>query len=240
MSLKKPRRRFVKLLVLDVEGTIFDIPVRLPGTTIASTIWQGIAHALGPSAIEREIETHRLWEEGKYRSYLDWMQDTIRIHQEFGLTRSQFFGLINAAQYSDGARETLPHLNRDSYTPVLISGGFRELTRRAQVDLNIWHAFAACEYLFGSDGRVSGFNLLPCDFEGKIDFIRLMLREYGLTNDDWVFVGDGTNDIPIAREAPISIGFRPHPHLGSKVTHTIQTFTDLPSLLPNFSTEYAI
>ena len=71
----------MKLLVLDVEGTLFKTSVRLPGTTIDSTIWQGIANALGADAIEAEIQTHRNWHEGKYKSYLDWMADTITIHQ---------------------------------------------------------------------------------------------------------------------------------------------------------------
>jgi phosphoserine phosphatase len=221
----------VKLLVLDVEGTIFESAVKLPGTNISSTIWQGIAHALGPEAIEREVATHALWEKSAYKSYLEWMEDTIRIHQEFRLRKDQFFALIDAAQYSEGVTAVLPQINRDKFTPLLISGGFRELARRAQADFAIRHAFAACEYIFGSEGEISGYNLLPCDFEGKIDFIRLMLRELRLGPQDWVFVGDGVNDVPIACAAPLSVGFRPHPKLSTVTTYSIESFRELPALL---------
>ena len=98
-------------------------------------------------------------------------------------------------------------------------------------DLGISHAFAACEYLFGNDGRVRSYNLLPCDFEGKIDFIRLMLREYRLERDDWIFVGDGANDAPIAKAAPVSIGYRPHPELERVVDFSIQEFSELLRIL---------
>ena len=48
----------MKLLVLDIEGTIFKTKVRLPGTSLDSTVWQGIAYALGPEAVQAEVETH--------------------------------------------------------------------------------------------------------------------------------------------------------------------------------------
>lgn len=221
----------MKLLVLDVEGTIFQTGVHLLGTSIDSTIWQGIAHALGPDAVREEVETHKRWESGHYRSYLDWMKDTISIHRRHGLSRKLFQQLISSAQYNVGVMDTMSQVDRSEYEPILISGGFRELTTRAQRDLKIYHAFVACEYLFGKDGILESYNLLPCDFKGKIDFIRLMLQEYGLDSDDWFFVGDGANDVPIAKSAPVSVGYRPHSELRKVVTYVIDDFHELLGIL---------
>jgi hypothetical protein len=80
----------MKLLVFDVEGTLFQTLIRLPGTDIDSTIWQGIAHRLGESAIREEVATHGRWSRGEYRNYLEWMKDTILIHQKYGLTGAMF------------------------------------------------------------------------------------------------------------------------------------------------------
>jgi phosphoserine phosphatase len=113
----------------------------------------------------------------------------------------------------------------------LISGGFRELSARAQKDFKILHAFSACEYLFGKDGTLESYNLLPCDFEGKIGFINLMLNEYGLDPNDWLFVGDGANDVPIAKIAPTSVGYRAHPALKKAAKYTIQEFHELLNIL---------
>jgi len=221
----------LKLLVLDIEGTLFRADIRLPGTSIASTIWQGIAHALGPEAIREEVATHRRWENGEYLSYLDWMKDTITLHRRHGLTENLFRALIDAAEYNAGVVETLSRIDRSEYELMLISGGFRELAARAQGDLHVHHAFAACEYFFDKMGRLDSYNLLPCDFQGKLDFIHLMLREYGLTATEWVFVGDGPNDVLIAKNAPISVGYRPHPELRKVVTHTVEDFCDLLPIL---------
>jgi phosphoserine phosphatase len=221
----------MKLLVLDVEGTLFKTHIRLPGAHVDSTIWQAIAHRLGEGAIREEVATHERWANGRYRSYLDWMRDTIVIHQRHGLTETAFRELIAAAEYNPNVVQALSSIDRGHYELVMVSGGFRELAARAQRDLRIVHAFAACEYLFDDHECIQTFNILPCDFQGKIDFILLMLREYGLTKEDWVFIGDGANDVPIAEAAPVSIGYRPHPKLRAVVTHVIDDFAELPKLL---------
>lgn len=221
----------MKLLVLDIEGTLFKSNIQLPGTSIDSTIWQGIAYALGPDAIKEEVESHERWDRGGYASYVDWMRDTILIHQRQGLSESLFRELISSAEYNSGVVETLSEVNRSEYELVLISGGFRALAVRAQRDLKIHHAFAACEYFFGTDGTLEGYNLLPCDFDGKADFIRLMLKEYRLSSAGWLFVGNGRNDAPIAREAPAAVGYRPHAELRKWVKYSISEFDELPEIL---------
>ncbi|MBN9519761.1 HAD family hydrolase [bacterium] len=221
----------MKLLIMDIEGTLFQTHVRLEGTKLNSTIWQGIAHRLGADATREEVATHEKWHSNGYRSYLEWMKETIQIHLRYGLTHSTFGELIAAAAYNPGVVTTLQRIDRTRFEPVLVSGGFRELAARAQRELRIHHAFAACEYLFDEEGQLVSYNLLPCDFAGKYDFILLMLREYGLGQDDWVFVGDGLNDVPIAQRAPISIAYNAHPELQKIATYSIDNFLELLTIL---------
>ena len=221
----------MKLLVLDVEGTLFEAGVRLPGTDIDSTIWQAIAHSLGSEAIAEETATHGRWEAGKYKNYLAWMEDTIDIHRRHGLSEGRFRSLIASAIYNQGVADVLPRIDRNKYEIILVSGGFRELAARVQRDFLVKHAFAACEYFFGDDGLLHSWNLLPCDFAGKLDFVQLMLREYGLDEKQWLFVGDGKNDVRIAEKAPYAIGYRPHPELKRVCRTSIQNFAELPHLL---------
>lgn len=217
----------MKLIVFDVEGTLFKTQIRLPGTAFSSTIWQSIAQALGPDAINEEVNTHKKWKNGEYASYLEWVRDTIAIHKRYQLTESVFNDIIKHAKYNDGVIKTIKRIDRSKYELVAISGGFRELTIRIQRDLEIIHCFAACEYIFNNNGQIQMYNLLPCDFSGKFDFIQLMLREYQLSSKDWIFVGDGANDVPIAKLAPLSIGYNPHEQLRKVVTYTIENFEDI-------------
>ena len=214
---------------------MFKTSIRLPGTSLSSTIWQSVATALGPAAVREEIETHERWARREYTSYLDWMKDTIEIHRRYGLHEQVFRSIIDEAQYNDGVAETLRCVDRSVYEIVLISGGFRELAERVQRDFSIPHAFAACEYLFDAEGMLAAYNLLPCDFHGKIDFIRLMLREYGLDSSSWMFVGDGANDAPIAEAAPLSVAYGKDAHLRQVATHAIDSFSELLPLLRAFA-----
>lgn len=221
----------VELLVFDVEGTLFDSEVHLPETDINSTIWQAIAEALGEEALREEVATHEKWESGGFNSYLDWMRETVDIHVRHGLEEETFKQLIQSASYNPGVREAMENIDRTQYELVLISGGFLELARRAQVDFGINHVFTACEYYFDDDGQLVSYNLLPCDFEGKVNFVELMLHEYGIADDQWVYVGDSKNDVPIADRADFSVGYRPGPELGCVVDKQIDDFATLPEVL---------
>lgn len=219
----------MKLLVCDVEGTIFKAKYRIEGTDFASTMWQPLAQRLGDPAIEEEKETHRKWDNNEYSSYLEWVEDTIRIHRKYGLHRDVFNTLIEEAEYNDGVRNFFANLDRTKYTPVLVSGGFQELVRRAQKELNIKYGFGACEYHFDeSDGRLANHSLTPCDFDGKYDYVKTLFGVYKLkAHQDWVFVGDGKNDVHIAQKAPRSFGINAHPELAKVVSSVINSFDEL-------------
>ena len=220
----------MRLLVCDVEGTIFKANYRIDGTEYASTMWQPLAARLGEAAIKEEMDTQEKWESGYYKGkYSAWVEDTIDIHKRYGLHKDTFHGLIEEAEYQDGVVEFFDKLDRKKYIPVLVSGGFQELINRALRELKINHGFGACEYLFDSkDGTLAGHSLKPSDFDGKYHYVENLFKDYNLTNKDWVFIGDGKNDVPIARKAPLAIGMRPiHPDLEKIVKHTVANFTDI-------------
>ena len=68
-------------------------------------------------------------------------------------------------------------------------------------------------------------------FEGKIDFIKLMLRELRCGENDWIFVGDDKNDVPIAKAAPVSVAYRAVPELKAVATYSIEDFAQLQPIL---------
>ena len=224
------------LLVCDVEGTIFKAKYRIEGTEYASTMWQPIAQRLGEAAVLAEKETHEKWKNGKYKNYKDWVEDTIRIHKEFGLKKNEFYELVEEAEYIDGVVEFFQSLDRDEYIPVLVSGGFQELIRRAQKELKIKYGFGACEYIFDeNDGFLSHYSLRACDFEGKYEYIKMLFGEYNLNSKvDWVFVGDGKNDIEIAKKAPLRIGINPHDDLKPVVHHQVNCFSEVRNILTSW------
>ncbi len=212
----------VKLVFFDMEGTIFKKTVRTSYGNTAPSAWSLIARELGDDALREEEMTKRKWTSGKYAGYVEWMEDTLRIYQKYGLKRKFFDEVTGSLEYHKGVFETFRALREKGFRLALISGGFKAQADRALLDLRINHAFAACELLWDDEGNLVHWNLLPCDYEGKVDFMRLIMKEHGLAPEECAFVGDGKNDVALARVAGVSIAFNGAPELREVSTYSVE------------------
>ena len=210
------------IVFFDLEGTLLQKRFDLDKGLVAPSAWQVLAHALGEECLREEEETQRQWNEGKYPGYVEWMRDTIRIHQKYGLTRQTFEAVMNSVQMHAGVPETVEELRRYGVTTAIISGAFKALGDRVQRELKIDHSFCACEYFFDdATGAIDHFNLLPSDVEGKVDFMKLIVKEHGAAAAHCAFVGDGKNDVALAQAVGVSIAFNAQPELQRVCTHLI-------------------
>ena len=226
----------MKLLVCDIEGTIFQ-PHMIKSAQHASYIWTAIAEALGKDAEREEINTQRKWRDGGYgqyntgAAYMDWVNASIEIHKQYDLTQSTFDELIRKAPYMRGVEEFFSRLNRNEYIPVFISGGIQNLNRKAcaDLDVDIDDSYASCEYFFNHAGKIDDSMTLSntCNFYGKHELIRIALRKHGLGDNDWIFIGDGINDVDVAKGAPLSIGIAPIDELREVATYSFEDFEEL-------------
>lgn len=203
-----------KLLVFDVEGTIFKADYQIDGVDYKSTMWQPIAQILGDDAVKAEAESAKKYDNKKKTDYLSWIKESFEMHKKYSLKKNQFDRLINQAQYNTGVEEFFSKLDRSKWIPVLISGGFQSLIRRAKNELNIQFGIAACEYFFDEWGYLENYELQPADFKNKVDFVKTIAAAENIKfENDWVFVGDGKNDITIAKAAPRAFCINPNPEL---------------------------
>jgi len=210
-----------KLIFFDMEGTIFKKPFKFSKGNTQPSLWTMIAKKLGEKALKEEENTKDKWNNKQYRGYVEWMDDTIKIHQKYRLTKKIFDEVMASDEYHKGVKETFEQLEKKGYKTVLLSGGFKAQADKAQKDLKIDHAFAACEYFWDKNGELLHWNLFPSDYEGKIDFMKLIMKEYKVTPDECVFVGDGINDVYLAKEVKIGISFNGHEELQKVCTHSI-------------------
>jgi phosphoserine phosphatase len=211
----------IKLIFFDMDGVIFNTGIKESYGDTAPSTWTKLAKHLGKKALREEENTKVKWTNKEYKGYLDWMEDTIQIHKRYGLTKDFFYKVINSVEYFNGVEETIKALKKHRVRLALISGSFKELANRAINDLGIEHTFAACEYFWDKEGKLKHFNLLPCDYEGKVEFMRLIMEEHGLSSNECAFVGDGRNDIPLAQYVGKSIAFNGAKELQEVCTHSI-------------------
>jgi phosphoserine phosphatase len=83
------------------------------------------------------------------------------------------------------------------------------------------------DLFWDDDGVLVHWNIFPSDYEGKVDFVRLLMREYGVRREECGFVGDGKNDVPIAREVGTSFAYQAQPELRDVATHEVDELTEI-------------
>jgi phosphoserine phosphatase len=196
-----------KIIFFDMEGTIFKKNNDLDNGKVAPSAWTTLAKEISEECYKEEELTKDKWLRGDYKGYLDWMLETVSIHKKHGLTESILNKIVNQAEFHNGAEELFHFLKKNNVITVLISGGFKALADKAQRKLKIDHSFSACEYFFDEKGELEFFNLIPSDNEGKVCFMNLVASEHGISPKDCLFVGDGKNDIFLAKNVGASIAF---------------------------------
>ncbi len=210
-----------RIAFLDVEGTLLRRAIHLDNGKVAPSAWTLIAEILGPDALREEEETKDRWNDGKYSGYIEWMRETIRIHQKYGLTVEAFNEALDAVEPMPGAAQTVAQLHTRGYVTAMISGGFKRLVDRLQRSFRIDHALAGCEYFFDDAGQLEHWNLMPADYEGKVEFMHALIREYGTGSEHCIFVGDGPNDVALAKAVGVSICFNGPKMLSEVTTHSV-------------------
>lgn len=217
----KMRKGKIKIIFFDMEGTLFKKLIKDSKGNTSPSAWTIIAKQLGEAAYKEEEETKDKWNNGKYAGYIEWMEDTIRFYKKYNITKNIFESVLSGVSYHKGVKETFKELQKRGYKTALISGGFKANADRAQKDLKIDHAFTACELFWKKNGKLLHWNLLPCDYEGKVEFVKLIMAEHGVSPEECAFVGDGRNDVHLAKEVGIGIAFNGAKELQRVAKHVI-------------------
>jgi phosphoserine phosphatase len=218
--------KYPKIVIMDLEGTLFLKKRRLVDGEVAPSAWTVLADRLGSRCLAEEKETWGRWNRCEYSGYVEWMRDTIRIHKKYGLTRDVFEEVINGVKFTPGVRKAVAEFRKFGAITAIVTGGFKALADRAQLYLRVDHALSACEYFFNEKtGRIDYFNLLPSDERGKVNFVKLIAQEHGIDLEDCAFVGDGKNDAHIARVVGFSVAFNAQPELRRVASISIEQST---------------
>ncbi|MBV2125002.1 MAG: HAD family hydrolase [Candidatus Thiodiazotropha sp. (ex Ctena orbiculata)] len=199
---------FPKVVFLDLEGTLLKKNHQLDDGRVAPSAWTVLAKMLGEDCFREEELTKDKWLRGDYEGYLDWMKATVEIHRKYGLSEKTFNTLVKNAALIPGTHEAVQYFKSMGAVTAIVTGGFKALSNKAQTSLKIDHAFAGCEYFFSRDtGLIDHYNLLPADEQGKVGFMRLIASEHGASPLECAFVGDGKNDVHLAKIVGFSVAF---------------------------------
>ncbi|WP_197052973.1 HAD family hydrolase [Tepidicaulis marinus] len=228
-----------KIVVLDLEGTLIKVP-RLFDTDVPKSMWQTIAQLLGPECLREEERSHARWLSGDIPDYVTWMDQTVRMLLRYGLNKNDIETLVSNIEIVCGAQRFAQRIHSQGGVLAIVTGALKAIAEPVQIALGAQHLFAGCELYFDQRGEVVHWNLLPSDWYGKVDFMYLLAREYQADLSEVVFIGDGVNDVELAKQAGLSIGFNPDSGLARVVDIIVeqpdeeQDFEAVAGIIENF------
>ncbi len=128
-----------------------------------------------------------------------------------------------------GAATLVHTMKANGAFTALVSGGFKYFTRK--VAARTGFALDLANDLAMSDGRLTGELQGPIlDKDGKLNALRTLSAERGLTPADAVTVGDGANDLPMLLAAGLGVAYYGKPLLRAQIRAQVN-HTDLRTLL---------
>jgi len=199
---------------------------------VALSIWNAIFNHIG---IYKEHERLKeLFIKGEFPTYMEWTDEACRVLKRHGLTEDKFMELIDKRPLMNGAKETLQELKKRGYKTAVITGGFKALAERMQGLLGLDYIIAHCDLIFDEDKNLKEWQLIPCDFEGKVEYFNKQAKELNLNPSECAYIGDEVNDIHIFRKAGLSIAFNCLKEEVKKAAHVVIDKKDLREVLRYF------
>jgi phosphoserine phosphatase len=123
-------------------------------------------------------------------------------------------------QLTPGAETLVTAAQSAGVYTLLVSGGFTFFTERLQARLKLDAAFS--NTLEVIDGRLTGRVVGPlCDAQAKAQHVRDAAAHLGAARAQIMVIGDGANDLPMMREAGVSIAYKAKPAVQAEATHAI-------------------
>ncbi|ODS37632.1 hypothetical protein BEH94_10430 [Candidatus Altiarchaeales archaeon WOR_SM1_SCG] len=180
----------IKLVAFDLDGVLVD----------SKGSWREVHEALGTV---KQAEPHeRLFYEGKI-SFDDWAELDTKLWA--GTDIEKIKEILYEIRPMRGITYTLNKL-RKNYKLAIISGGLQILADKIKNDYGMHHAVG--NEILTNGGKVCGIKQVV-GFKDKSEFLRKFAKEEGITTDACAAVGDYINDIPMFKEAGLSIAFNP-------------------------------
>ena len=204
----------IKLVVLDIDGTIFQVYSWQYIHEKLNTLTQAKAH------YEQFLNTQITYEK--------WAQLDVALWRNQPIARIR--KIINQMPYTKGVQDTLANLKLNNMKIFLLSAGITQVAERIQKEMGINNYLA--NSLITRDGYLTGEVDVNVSFYGKGKHLPWILKKFNLTAEECAAVGDDPTLVPLFKEVSLAIAFNPTCENVEKNADVTIRSTDLRDILP--------
>ena len=134
-----------------------------------------------------------------------------RVKKLEGISTSDIDEAMDKISLNPGAVETATELKKQGYKIAIITGSFDVIALKVKELINADYAFY--NTLEVDDGKLTGEVSGPLITQNKVDVLRQLVGEIGITLDECATIGDGANDLEMIKNAKIGIAYNAKPIL---------------------------
>jgi len=134
-----------------------------------------------------------------------------RVKKLEGISTAEIDKVMENISFNPGAEETAAELKKQGYEIAIITGSFDVIALKIKEKINADYVF--CNILEVEDGKLTGEVSGPLITQDKVDVLRQLVDDIGITLDECVAIGDGANDLEMVKNAKIGIAFNAKPIL---------------------------
>lgn len=142
-----------------------------------------------------------------------------RVKKLEGITTAEIDEVMQNISLNPGAEETAAELKKQGYKIAIITGSFDVIAYKIKERINADYAF--CNILEAENGILTGEVSGPLITQDKVDVLRQLVDEIGITLDECVAIGDGANDLEMIKNAKIGIAYNAKPILREHADYEI-------------------
>ena len=183
----------IKLVVLDLDNVLID----------TETIDE-IAEMKGIEDEISEITARAMRGEIPYETSI-----RERVKKLEGISIDEIDKKMDTLPFNPGAVETATELKNQGYITVIITGGFDVIALRIKEKINADYAFY--NTLEVEDGKLTGVVSGPLVTRDKLDVLKDLISDLGITLDECAAVGDGANDLELIKNVKLGIAYNAKP-----------------------------
>lgn len=134
-----------------------------------------------------------------------------RVKKLEGISISEIDEAMDSISLNPGAIETATELKKQGYKIAIITGSFDVIALKVKELINADYAFY--NTLEVEDGKLTGEVSGPLITQNKVDVLRELVDEIGITLDECATIGDGANDLEMIKNAKLGIAYNAKPIL---------------------------
>ena len=142
-----------------------------------------------------------------------------RVKKLEGITTAEIDEVMQNISLNPGAEETTAELKKQGYKIAIITGSFDVIAYKIKEKINADYAF--CNVLEVENGKLTGEVSGPLITQDKVDVLRQLVDEIGITLEECVAIGDGANDLEMIKNAKIGIAYNAKPILKEHADYEI-------------------